>query len=363
MKCLSLKQPFATLVITGRKRVETRSWPTTHRGPLAIQATRQLDAEARSLCEREPFRTVLESVGYRRIDRLPLGALLGTVEVTGCRPTEEVDVDPASDEAAFGDFRPGRWGWLFAEPTRLLKPLPCKGQLGLFDLPVRFRRGCYGLMAEEQWTTEGDPERLFEVVGDRASARKLRLFAVACCRRVRSLLTEDGCRCVDLAEERAEVAVEAAVEGPPAWTAEINPYGELELALLSPDAYLAATYASDEVLEVLERYCNVRRMALPEIHACLWRERNAQADLFRDIVGTPFRTPSPVAPFVLAWNDDTVRRIAEGIYGDRAFDRLPILADALLDAGCDDDELIGHCRSTTEHVPGCWAVDLVLGKR
>jgi hypothetical protein len=57
-----------------------------------------------------------------------------------------------------------------------------------------------------------------------------------------------------------------------------------------------------------------------------------------------------------------VRRIAEGIYEERAFDRLPILADALLDAGCDNEELIAHSRSEGPHVRGCWAVDLILGK-
>jgi hypothetical protein len=60
----------------------------------------------------------------------------------------------------------------------------------------------------------------------------------------------------------------------------------------------------------------------------------------------------------LRWNDGAVRRIAEGIYEERAFDRLPILADALLDAGCDDEEPLAHCRSTGPHVRGCGAGDL-----
>ena len=92
------------------------------------------------------------------------------------------------------------------------------------------------------------------------------------------------------------------------------------------------------------------------------KERPRQLGLFRDIFGNPFR-PSPLLPAaVLAWNDGTVRRMAEGIYEDRAFERLPILADALLDAGCDDEELIAHCRSAGPHVRGCWAIDLLLGK-
>jgi hypothetical protein len=70
-----------------------------------------------------------------------------------------------------------------------------------------------------------------------------------------------------------------------------------------------------------------------------------------------------VDPAVLAWNDGTVRRIAEGIYEERAFNRLPILADALLDAGCDNEQLIAHCRSEGPHARGCWAIDLLTGRR
>jgi hypothetical protein len=87
----------------------------------------------------------------------------------------------------------------------------------------------------------------------------------------------------------------------------------------------------------------------------------ARTALLRDIFGNPFQTP-PVPPDVLAWKDATVRRLALGIYEEQAFDRLPILADALLDAGCDDEKLLHHCRSEGPHVLGCWAVELLLGK-
>ncbi len=62
------------------------------------------------------------------------------------------------------------------------------------------------------------------------------------------------------------------------------------------------------------------------------------------------------------WNDATIPKVAQAIYDDRAFDRLPILADALEDAGCDNADLLTHCRSGGEHVRGCWVVDLLLGK-
>ena len=90
-------------------------------------------------------------------------------------------------------------------------------------------------------------------------------------------------------------------------------------------------------------------------------EREAQAALVRDIFGNPFR-PTTVPPTLLAWNDGTVPKIAQGIYEERAFDRLPILHDALLDAGCDDEDILAHCRSDGPHVRGCWVIDLILGK-
>jgi hypothetical protein len=82
-----------------------------------------------------------------------------------------------------------------------------------------------------------------------------------------------------------------------------------------------------------------------------------EAHLFRDIFGNPFR---PVI-FDPSWRTSTVLVLARGIYTDRAFDRLPILADALQDAGCDDPDILGHCRGPGPHVRGCWVVDLVLG--
>jgi hypothetical protein len=86
------------------------------------------------------------------------------------------------------------------------------------------------------------------------------------------------------------------------------------------------------------------------------------AKTLRCFFGNPFR-PVHVAPAVLAWNDATVPRIAQAIYDKRAFDRLPVLADALEDAGCDNADVLRHCREPGEHVRGCWVVDLLLGKQ
>jgi hypothetical protein len=92
------------------------------------------------------------------------------------------------------------------------------------------------------------------------------------------------------------------------------------------------------------------------------RARAAQCRLLRDI----FRKPSrrfPSQPSVArALRDSTVPRIAQTIYNDRRFQDLPILADALEEAGCTDSEILGHCRGPGEHARGCWVLDLILGK-
>lgn len=93
------------------------------------------------------------------------------------------------------------------------------------------------------------------------------------------------------------------------------------------------------------------------------------AALLRCVFGNLFSPSPPRPPAVLAWNDGTVRGLAEGIYDDRKMpegtlniSHLAILADALLDAGCEDETLLEHLRSPGPHVRGCHAVDLILGK-
>ncbi|MBP3959086.1 hypothetical protein J8F10_27900 [Gemmata sp. G18] len=86
--------------------------------------------------------------------------------------------------------------------------------------------------------------------------------------------------------------------------------------------------------------------------------RALESQSLRCIFGNPFR-PAVANP---AWFTSTVLALATGIYEDRAFDRLPILADALQDAGCENADILNHCRSDGPHVRGCWVIDLLLGK-
>jgi hypothetical protein len=98
-------------------------------------------------------------------------------------------------------------------------------------------------------------------------------------------------------------------------------------------------------------------MGLAANSASGWQDP-AQAGLLRDIFGNPFRPPT----FDPSWRTSTAVGLARSIYAARAFDRLPILADALEEAGCDNPDVLSHCRGDGPHVRGCWVVDLVLGK-
>jgi hypothetical protein len=90
-------------------------------------------------------------------------------------------------------------------------------------------------------------------------------------------------------------------------------------------------------------------------HAGFWR---LSCQVFRDIFGNPFR-PAAFAP---SWRTSTAAALAAGMYESRDFGAMPILADALQDAGCDSDDILNHCRGPGLHVRGCWVVDAVLNK-
>ncbi|MCI0457934.1 MAG: hypothetical protein L0Z62_13285 [Gemmataceae bacterium] len=91
------------------------------------------------------------------------------------------------------------------------------------------------------------------------------------------------------------------------------------------------------------------------------QERRQQYLLLCDILGDPSR-PAHIDPDWLAWEGGRIREIAASIYTGRRFDALPILADALEEAGCQEPLLLDHCREVGEHVRGCWVVDLALGR-
>src|SRR6266850_2664278 len=109
MKAISLTQPWAALVAIGAKRYETRSWRTEFRDRLIIHASKGFPRWARECCEEPVFKEALAQAGYDRWQSLPVGAILGSVWLLDCVPTESVQVDDRERE--FGDYEPGRWAW------------------------------------------------------------------------------------------------------------------------------------------------------------------------------------------------------------------------------------------------------------
>lgn len=136
MKAITVLQPWASLLIIGAKKFETRSWQTKHRGPILIHAGRRFPETARSLCTIEPFHSALLRAGIKGPAELPLGVILGTITLDDCLPTDQVTYqNPDQVEAQFGDFRPGRWAWQVSNPTPLPNPIVYQGVLGIFDVP------------------------------------------------------------------------------------------------------------------------------------------------------------------------------------------------------------------------------------
>jgi hypothetical protein len=243
-------------------------------------------------------------------------------------------------------------------------------------------------MTEQQWLACAEPRRMLTLLRERASGRKLRLFAVACCRRVLHLLDEAHRAAADIAEEWADTPRRGGLHAARRvyWPAGLRIMNERVRATTRSRYCLseARRWASSAVWEAARPNPSTAAQAhRAAARAVEWRhkadeekrrrstsplragedaaEARAQADLLRDIFGNPFRRPR-VKRAWLKWAGGTVVAVARAAYEGRAFDRLPILADALEEAGCTDPDVLGHCRRPGEHVRGCWVLDLLLGK-
>jgi hypothetical protein len=206
-------------------------------------------------------------------------------------------------------------------------------------------------MNEKEWPKSADAGPMLESLRGNATGRKLRLFACACCRPL--LKKRDMYQiALDVAEWVAEGKAprRAVREMEEYYTLAMEDGGPLTWALkfaLDPD--LPETGLGHDFTD----WAAGLRQGVSEED-----ERARFADLVRCIFGNPFR---PVAADPRWLTPDAVA-LAKGIYEEKAFDRLPILADALQDAGCDNADVLGHCRGPGPHALGCWVVDLVLGK-
>jgi hypothetical protein len=225
-------------------------------------------------------------------------------------------------------------------------------------------------MTEAQWLACTDIYTMLEHLRGNVSDRKLRLFAVACCRRpYYQVADERQQKAVQLAERMADEDVDpeewkavhqAAYElWHAAWAAsraaqQEAPQGTPEVeSLVDADMATAAGWAVLE--DAWEAAYQVTGVEWDEKHA---DEPDHQIALLRDIFNNPFR---PVRADS-AWRTPNVVKLAQAIYDERTFDRLPIFADALEKTGCSNQDILGHCRQPGEHVRGCWVVDLLLGK-
>jgi hypothetical protein len=139
MKALSILQPWASLVVHGFKRVETRCWPTRHRGLLAIHAGGWFRKAQRECYRQQPFRDCLAAAGIQRMGDFALGSIVGVVRVIDCVPASELFDELDDRERQFGDFGPGMYAWLLADPRPLANPVPCVGKRRFFDLGLKCR--------------------------------------------------------------------------------------------------------------------------------------------------------------------------------------------------------------------------------
>lgn len=228
-------------------------------------------------------------------------------------------------------------------------------------------------MTEDEWVASADPTPMLESLTGALSLRKLRLFACGCCRRIWRLLCDQRSHAaVEVAERHADgfaddkqlanasAKAEQAFHSIP-W----EPNGGESAAKLAASAVWGATAMNLEETvfggQPITGFANNTALQAGDAAEDQKAERAAQAELLRDVFGNPFRRATIDSAW-LRWNDSTVVKLAQSVYEQRTFDLLPILADALENAGCDNTDILNHCRQPGEHVKGCWVIDSILGK-
>ncbi|VTR98176.1 hypothetical protein [Tuwongella immobilis] len=230
------------------------------------------------------------------------------------------------------------------------------------------------------WEVNTDPGWMLSFLRNRCSARKLRQFACACCRENWSELSDPTSRAAVEAAERFIDDQILSEELELAWrhAARIAFQYDDERA----DPAMAAAYAayshfsphirgisniwisaSEEGIFEWTRACMTLFIERPHsprpigsYHAQQEMRRRTYADLLREVIGNPFRTMK----FASDWSHDSVAQLAQAYHHQPDASIPPILADALMERGCDDAELLDHLRSPGPHVKGCWAMDWIL---
>ena len=215
-------------------------------------------------------------------------------------------------------------------------------------------------MGPKDWECCTQVDVMLKALDPKEHRRRWVLFNCACCRRVWGRVPEGACReYVEAAEryalgtglKKALAALKPAAEG------------ALLRSLHAGDPCRNAAASAASTAANTTRYCawNAARAAGGVGRVAHRRERLAQAGLLREVFGNPYR-PVAVEPAWLDWDGGAVPKVAGAVRADGRFSDLPVLADALEEAGCTDADLLSHLRGPGPHVRGCWAVDLLLGK-
>ncbi len=220
-------------------------------------------------------------------------------------------------------------------------------------------------MTEAEWMVSEDPRLMIATLANQSGVRKWRVFAIEAIARV---LANDFYypQLEDIVQFGAAIAED--FQAAP-WSQEQQIRAELDEALWEMCETLNRLAEAVQVtiephfltfghgLRVVEAITAAYQVGVVGSNG---DEQFAhQAHLLREIFGNPFAYPF----FKPKWRTTDVMLLAQGIYDAKAFDRMPILADALQDAGCDSDDILNHGRDTAlAHVRGCWVVDAVLGK-
>jgi hypothetical protein len=207
---------------------------------------------------------------------------------------------------------------------------------------------------------------MLEFLRDRGvSERKRRLFACACCRGIWRLLTDERCRAaVETAERYADGLATEDDWAAAGRAAEAVVVGASDAALM--DAADAASSAAGDVgwaaqaaaWAAVYDTAGASTWSIGERTAAFKKQSERQVFFLRDIFGNPFRS----LVFDPSWRTFSVRAMARQMYESRDFSAMPVFADALEEAGCQDEQLLEHCRGPGPHVRGCHVVDLALGK-
>ena len=214
-------------------------------------------------------------------------------------------------------------------------------------------------MTEQKWLQATDPKPMLKFLRGKASERKLRLFACACCRRIPGFLeSEPDRQGLELTERDVDgLATDEEFEALPNDGWDIRWYRRncWDAIGRAMESYWTYVWSSVWVSRNQDA-------TMEQIQAQARRQNDADlAVLLFDIFRNPFR-PVAVDPGWLIWHGGLLVSIAQRMYDGRDFSDMPVLADGLEEAGCQDQDILGHCRSGGEHVRGCWVIDAILGR-